>query len=345
MVQDAADVVAGHVRQTRVARLVVEQRLAVLPQRLVGVHAGTVVTEQRLGHEGDGLAVLPRGVLDDVLEQQHIVGRGQQRVELVVDLGLSGGADLVVAALQDEARVLQVGGHLVAQVHIVVIRSDGEVAALGPHLVAAVGGAVGLIGLAAVPPARLGVDLVEGAVDLRVEAHRIEDVELGLGTEVAGVGDAGAGEVVLRLAGDVARIARVRLTGEGIVHEEAQVQRLGRPERIDACRVGIRQQHHVRLVDRLEAAHRGAVEGQPVLEHALVECRCRDREVLDDTGQIAEPNVDVLDVLVLDQLEDVIGGLFCHYKFSFSGDPRVDAMDTMLHGHQPYVASKLRNAS
>ena len=100
MVQDAADVVAGQVRQAGVARLVVEQRLAVLPQRLVGVHARAVVTEQRLRHERDRLAVLPRGVLDDVLEQLDVIGRVQQRVELVVDLGLTGGADLVVAALR-----------------------------------------------------------------------------------------------------------------------------------------------------------------------------------------------------------------------------------------------------
>ena len=43
-----------------------------------------------------------------------------------------------------------------------------------------------------------------------------------------------------------------------------------------------------------------------------IEKRSRDREVLDDAGQIAEPNVDVLDVLVLDLLDDVVGGLFCH---------------------------------
>jgi hypothetical protein len=42
-----------------------------------------------------------------------------------------------------------------------------------------------------------------------------------------------------------------------------------------------------------------------------------DREVLDDTGKIAETNVDVLDLLVLDQLEDVVCGLFCHCVISF----------------------------
>ena len=53
-------------------------------------------------------------------------------------------------------------------------------------------------------------------------------------------------------------------------------------------------------------------KGQPVLEHALIENDSRDREVLDDAGQIAEPNVDVLDVFVLDLLDDVVGRLFCH---------------------------------
>ena len=55
---------------------------------------------------GMNVAVLPRGprgVLDDVLEQHQLVGCVQQRVELVVDLGLAGGADLVVRALDLDA--------------------------------------------------------------------------------------------------------------------------------------------------------------------------------------------------------------------------------------------------
>ena len=103
VLEQAADVVAGHVRQTGVAELVVEQRRAVLPQRLVAVHARAVVTEERLRHEGDRLAGGPGDVLDDVLEQHQLVGGVQQRVELVVDLGLTGGADLVVRALDLEA--------------------------------------------------------------------------------------------------------------------------------------------------------------------------------------------------------------------------------------------------
>src|SRR5699024_2417097 len=55
--QQAADVVAGRLGEAGVALLVVEQRLAVLPQGLVGVHAAPAVVEKRLRHEGGDLAV------------------------------------------------------------------------------------------------------------------------------------------------------------------------------------------------------------------------------------------------------------------------------------------------
>ncbi len=51
VLEDAADVPARDVGQTAVARLVVEQRLAVVPERLVGVHARAVVAHERLRHE------------------------------------------------------------------------------------------------------------------------------------------------------------------------------------------------------------------------------------------------------------------------------------------------------
>src|SRR4029078_4543708 len=63
VVQDAADVVTRQIGQARVTGLVVEQRLAVLPQRLVGVHTRTVVAETRLAHEGYGLVLAPPGVV------------------------------------------------------------------------------------------------------------------------------------------------------------------------------------------------------------------------------------------------------------------------------------------
>ena len=180
----------------------------------------------------------------------------QQRVELVVDLGLAAGAHLVVALLQAEAGLDQVLEHLVAQVDVVVDGGNREVPALGADLVAKVGASVELGRLAGVPPTRDRVHFVERAVGLRVEGHRVEDVELSLGTEVRRVGDAGADQIVLRLAGDVAWVARVGLEGERVVHEEVEVQRLGFTEQIDLRCVGVGEEQHVGFVDRLESPNR-----------------------------------------------------------------------------------------
>ena len=241
-----------------------------------------------------------------------VVGRVQQRVELVVDLGLAAAAHLVVALLQRKAGVGQVGENPVAQVDVVVGGGHREIAALGADLVATVGAAVGLGLFSGVPPPGCRVHLVERAVDVRVELHRVEDVELGLWAEVGGVRNAGADQVVLGLTGDVARVARVQLEGERVVHEEVHDQRLGFTERVDGRGFRIGKQQHVGLVDRLEPANRGAVEGQAFLEHVLVEDVDRNCEVLHGAWQVTEADVDVLDVLVLGEFEDVVGRVFGH---------------------------------
>ena len=69
-------------------------------------------------------------------------------------------------------------------------------------------------------------------------------------------------------------------------------------ERIDERRVGLRHEEHVALVDRLPAADAGAVEAQAVFEDVFVELVDGDREVLPDAGEIHEPQVDGLDVVL-----------------------------------------------
>ena len=107
MVQQATDVPTSEIGQTAVAVLVVEQRLAVLPQRLMAVHARTVVLEQRLRHEGRGVTGFPCHVLDHVLEQLHFVSSVLQGVELVVDLHLATGAHLMVCAFNLQTNVFK----------------------------------------------------------------------------------------------------------------------------------------------------------------------------------------------------------------------------------------------
>ena len=59
-----------------------------------------------------------------------------------------------------------------------------------------------------VPGAFDRVDLVVAAMLVLLVADVVEDEELGLGPDVAGVGDARSSQVRLGLAGDVPRIAR-----------------------------------------------------------------------------------------------------------------------------------------
>src|SRR5690606_10613549 len=115
VLEDAADVPQRQLRQAAVAVAGV-QVLAVLAQRLVHVHAAAVVADDRLRHEGDGLAVAVGDVLDDVLHGQQLVGLAHERVELGADLALAGGGHLVVVDLDLDAGLFQGLAHLGAQV-------------------------------------------------------------------------------------------------------------------------------------------------------------------------------------------------------------------------------------
>ena len=151
------------------------------------MHPGAVVSEDRLRHEGGGLASFPGGVLDEILELHHVVGGFQHGVESPVDLGLTCGAAFVVGALDHQACVLHVADDVVTQVAEVVNRGHGEVATLVLDLVAPVATVLHATG---VPGPRLGVDVVVGGVGGGVEADVVEDVELGLGGEEGGFRDA-----------------------------------------------------------------------------------------------------------------------------------------------------------
>ena len=308
MGEDAADVPAGDVGELAVAPLVEEQGLAVLPQGVVAVHARARGAEERLGHEGGGLARLPGDVLDDVLELHHVVARGEQGGEAVVDLLLAAGAHLVVGPLDGQPGLLADPHHLVAQVRHLVGGGDREVAALEGDLVALV--AAGLLA-PGVPRGLVGVDGVERALGGGVEAHGVEEVELGLRADVAGVGDAGGAQVVLRLGGDGAGVAREDLIGERVDDREVDDERLARAERIEERRRDIRDELHIRLVDGGEAADRGAVEHEAVGEGVGLERPRRDREVLHDAWKIAEAHIDELDPLPLDVLQ-CLGGVLEH---------------------------------
>ena len=128
-----------------------------------------------------------------------------------------------------------------------------------------------------------------GADVERVEAHRVRALQ--------------------RAAQHVPRIALIgRALGRDDVAEHpshALLLRAPRQHR-EGARVGHRD--HVGLLDRVEAGDRGAVEAHARLER-VVEFLGVDRERLQLTEDVGEPEADEADVALRDERLDVLGGL------------------------------------
>jgi hypothetical protein len=224
-------------------------------------------------------------------------------------------ADLVVRALEVKAHLFELEADLIAQIGLLVDRGDGEVAALDGRLVAEV---PALFLAAAVPVRLFRVDRVEALAARDLVANVVEDVELGLGREECGVGDARRCEVLLRLLRDLARVLRVHLAVARVVDVEDHHERLVGAERVEVRRRHVRDELKVGLVDRREAADRGTVEHLAGREEVLVDGRRRDVEVLLHTGEIGETDVEELDVLFLDIGENF--GRFLEHECSRLGE-------------------------
>ena len=207
--------------------------------------------------------------------------------------------------------------HLVADVHQRIGRRDGEVAFLVPQLVAEVRAhAFAEIVSAAIPLAFFAIEEVVAGVGRLVEADVVEDEELGFRTDEAGVGDAGALQVVDRLAGDVARIARVVFAGDRILHVADHAERGDFGERVDERGVGLRQEQHVAFVDRLPAADARAVEAEAFFEDFLFELADGNREVLPKSGEIHKPQIDGLNVPLATHRQDGLWSQISHVRIS-----------------------------
>ena len=102
------------------------------------MHAGTVVANDGLGHEGRGLAVLVRNVLHHILQGLRPVGALGQRVEHGAQFALAGSRDFVVMHFDRDADLFQSQAHCGADVVQAVNRRNGEIAALDGRTVAGV---------------------------------------------------------------------------------------------------------------------------------------------------------------------------------------------------------------
>ena len=256
--------------------VVVERVPAVLEQRLVGVHAGAVLAEQRLRHERRVPAVLERDLLDRDAVGHAVVGHLQRVGVAHVDLVLAR-ADLVVGVLDLDPELLEREHGVAADVGPGVERREVEVAAEVERL--------GALGVAEQEVLELRPD------EEVVEPHLVRALH-------------GAAQHVPRVA--LVRLAlRRQHVGEHARDAAAVLLRPPR-EHVERRRVGHRD--HVRLLDRVEAGDRRAVEAHPALER-VVELLGVDRERLQLPEDVGEPEPDEADPALLDERLDVVLGL------------------------------------
>src|SRR6476660_3923312 len=110
-------------------------------------------------------------------------------------------------------------------------------------------------------------------------------------------------EIVRGLGGDVPRVAAVRLAGYRVLDVADQHQRWRHSERIEKRRLRLRHHEHVAFVNALPAADAGAVETEPLFEHAFIELANGNGEVLPGSEQIAEAQINGPDFFFTTQSE------------------------------------------
>src|SRR5258706_98407 len=180
--QQSTDIVAGGLGETRIAFHVKEQGLFALPQALMYVHAGTVVSKDWLGHEGDRFTIFARGVLHYIFVKHDVISGLEQGIEPDIDLGLSRAANFMVLGLNQYAIIFEQQCHLAADILECIVGGNGEVSFLYAHTMTKVSTAIAR----AVPLRFVGVNLRILDVGCRVVSYIVENEKFRFGTEVAG---------------------------------------------------------------------------------------------------------------------------------------------------------------
>ena len=299
---DAADEVQRHVGEAAVA-VATKEVFAVFDERDVDVHAGAVVADDGLGHEGRGFARRVGDVVDDVFELLDFVGLAHQGVVAHADFALAG-SDFVVLHFHALADAGQQFAHFCPQVVQGIHRGDREVAAFDVRAVAAVAGFdVG----GTVPDAFFGDDFKHDFVHAGLVFHFVENEKFVLRAEVGGIGNAGGLEVGLGTAGKRARVARVALHGVRLDDVAGEDEGFVRVEGIDVGSGRVGHEDHVGVVDAFPAGEGGAVEHFAFFEEVFVDVR-RVADVVFFASAVGDAQVKVFDVFVVDELQDVVRG-------------------------------------
>src|SRR5210317_852679 len=240
VLHDTTDVVHGHLGEAAVT-IAGKEVLTILPERLVTVHTGAVVTEDRFGHESDGLAICESDVLDDVLEPLKSITHAEQGIKAHIDFRLTTGSNFVVNGFDGHADALQHFNHLVTQIDHRVGRGTREVTFLVARLVAE----VRELFTARVPDPFDRIYRIERLVGRGRVANVIKDEKLRLRSKVSGVSQAGRLQVGFSFLGNEARIAGVAFLGNRVNNITDQAEGRNLNKRVDLGSRWVGHDQHV----------------------------------------------------------------------------------------------------
>ena len=284
----------------RVALVVGEDRLPVLHQQHVHVHAAPRLAVDGLGHEGRAHPVLPRGVLDDVFDEDGRVRHLHDVAEERLDLELAAGADFGMVVFDRDAGLLDPQDHLAAALVGGVKRLRDMVVLLQRDDVSA---AFRL----AVPVRLREVHVGFLPPSLQLPAGLVEQVELEFREDQHRVGDARILHILLRRQHDVPRVLGqrpvVRIVDDHRVAGHGQRRDLA--ERVDHGRGHIRDEDHIAFLhDRVSVV--GGIKSDAVRQIFLRKSRRRDRHVAVRAADVDHLEVDHFNVVFTDKLHDFL---------------------------------------
>ncbi len=213
-----ANVVQGSFRQTRIA-VTSELVFAVFPVRHVNMHTRTVITHNRLRHEGRSFAVGVSNVVYAVLKNLNFISFLNHGVEFNTDFTLTSGSNFVVVNFYVQTHLLHGVTHSSTDVVQAVYWWYWEVAAFNARAVTHV--AVGE-GFASGPIRFFRVDLNERARHVLAPLDVVKNEELRLWTEESCVAQTGRLQVLFSALSNRAGIALVALHGRRLNDVAAQ---------------------------------------------------------------------------------------------------------------------------
>ena len=303
MLQQPSHEIMSRPAQSRIALLVIEQRLPVLHKQHMYMHSAARLLIDGLGQERGCFSLFGRQILDNIFDNHGIVSHSGHVGQLHLDLHLAGASHLMVVVFHPDAPVLHHHAHSAAQVVSHILRRRHMIAPLVRHLVAVVSRTVQTV----VPVRLSGVDSVSALSGRHLKAGAVKQIELEFRPYDHTVRNAALLHVLYRPKAHVLWILIKGLVlplADG-AYVSAHGQGGNLRKGIHIGRIRIRQEHHVAFLNgRVSVV--GTVEADAVGEGILPEPFHRNGDMPPASIDISHLKIDHADLLFLTQPLDFL---------------------------------------